>query len=276
MSLFPLQTRATGNCLSEAVRVQLPVKCPEYPADPYFPNRYMKRLFVACLVKNRRKVLDDKRMFLQWTYGSNDPRIPVGPFTFRSYCSYVASHGSWGDDCVLYAFALEYNLAITVVFSHTLDMYGITHPYRMRASDIVLVHNGDDHWSGTGRKLEFLRPHKYRQIYLSTLDVIVSPLGVICPHAASERFALVATQYRTPLHFFQDHFHFRTICVVIDIMLSLFTHICRYLQCDTTPLRFFQDHFHFRTICVVIDIMLSLFTHICRYLQCDTTRKDKR
>ena len=106
-----------------------------------------------CLVKHARAVMDKRKVFLCVTYGSGDPKVPVGPFTYRSYCRYMLNHGTWGDDAALFALATEGQLAIMILFSSTLHLYPITDNFSLRNCDILLVHNGVDHFSGTGKCL---------------------------------------------------------------------------------------------------------------------------
>ena len=149
--IYLVQTRKNGNCWLEAIRCQLGIKQPDTMQHPSFPNRLLRRFVVMCLVKRAKRILESRRIFLAATYGSADKEVSVGPFTYRSYCRYILQHGTWGDDCVLYALALETGLAIMVLLAKSLFLYPITHNFTLYQADIVLVHNEIDHFSGTGK-----------------------------------------------------------------------------------------------------------------------------
>lgn len=133
-----------------AIRRQLGIKCEEFPKDPYFPNHWLRRFIVMALVRHRDAILTKYKMFIASTYGVGDEEVPIGPFSYRTYCEAMLEDHQWGDEVMLYALALQCNLRIMMVYHPSLILYPITHMYSLRDADIVLVFNGKNHFSAAG------------------------------------------------------------------------------------------------------------------------------
>ncbi len=55
---------------------------------------------------------------------------------------------AWGDQLVLTALSLKYGLRVTILDANALIEHRFRHNYALENVDIVLVHNGRNHYLG--------------------------------------------------------------------------------------------------------------------------------
>ena len=65
----------------------------------------------------------------------------------------MAEDQHFGDHILLKAFSLKFGMRITILKAPTLTEERFRHEHRMSIVDIVLVYNGYQHYSGTGKEL---------------------------------------------------------------------------------------------------------------------------
>ena len=145
-----LQVPRNGNSMVAAIRKFFDIKCEEFPTDPFFPNRYMKRWLCGLVLKHHKAILDKYKLFFREMYGSGRTDVPVGPYTFKQYCQSILGPDFFGDEIILFALSLETKLKIMVVLHPSLVLYSITQMYNLRTADIVLVYDGKNQFTPAG------------------------------------------------------------------------------------------------------------------------------
>ena len=117
----------------------------------YFPCRYLRRLIVAWMCHNRCMVWNHKKVSLMSKYGVEDGDVVPNPISFKDYLRKLLKRGFWGEDVVLYALSVIYDLRITVLNAHTLDEYRYRHSKPIAQADVVLIFMGSNHYLYAGK-----------------------------------------------------------------------------------------------------------------------------
>ena len=89
----------------------------------HFPCRYLRQLIVAWMCHNRCVVWNHKKVSLMSKYGVEDGDVVPNPISFKDYLRKLLKRGFWGEDVVLYALSIIYDIRITVLNACTLDEY---------------------------------------------------------------------------------------------------------------------------------------------------------
>ena len=145
------QTRGNGNCLFHALKGCLKLRNPTDKKAPYFPCRYLRRMLVAHMAHNRDLMWKHKEPSLRGRYGLEGGDDCPEPISFKEYLQRMLKRGQWGDDIVLHAFASMCNVRVTVVNAARLEEYRIRHNITLSEVDVVLIFNGRNHYSYTGK-----------------------------------------------------------------------------------------------------------------------------
>ena len=165
-------TQQDGNCMYSALRRGLDI-----PAE--FTNTHLRRFLVIymglkypqfffSLLKGQiADTYGQQRFSAEELQAQEDAGLAVrpsmlrdqsmpGPFSYREYLQYVLSEGTWGDEIILCVFSLLTQTAITVIRTDTKRETRIRHTRDMADVDLILLHGGLVHYSGTGKSLSLL------------------------------------------------------------------------------------------------------------------------
>ena len=89
-----------------------------------------------------------------------DQNLP-GPFSFLGYLEYLLKPVSWGDQGVLVAVSMMWQLKITVVTAEKLHQERIRHDGPMAEADMLLIFCGGNHYVLAGKSRDELRSVPY-------------------------------------------------------------------------------------------------------------------
>ena len=117
----------------------------------YLPCRYLRRLIVAWMCHNRCVVWSHKKVSLMSKYGVEDGDVVPNPISFKDYLRKLLKRGFWGEDVVLYALSVIYDIRITVLNACTLDEYRYRHSKPIAEADMVLIFTGSNHYLYAGK-----------------------------------------------------------------------------------------------------------------------------
>ena len=106
------------------------------------------------MVENRQKVLVYMDSALRAAYGVADlTALHGGPFSYQDYLHKLLRKDFLGDEIVLWAVSMMWELKITVLNSKTLQEYRIQHNCAFKHVDVGLVYNSYSHYSAAGRSI---------------------------------------------------------------------------------------------------------------------------
>ena len=83
--------------------------------------------------------------------GWRDGDVVPNPISFKDYLRKLLKRGFWGEDVVLYALSVIYDIRITVLNVHTPDEYRYRHNKPIAQADIVLIFTGSNHYLYAGK-----------------------------------------------------------------------------------------------------------------------------
>ena len=123
------------------------------PDPPYYPSRYLRRLVVAHMAHHRFRVMKHKGHSLKAKYGVQENDYSQEPLSYRQYLKLMLKRSTWGEDIVIYAISTLFKLKITTITcsGKRLDEYRCRHDLPVAAADVVLIHNGLNHYSFAGK-----------------------------------------------------------------------------------------------------------------------------
>ena len=119
--------------------------------SPYFPCRYLRRQIVVYMCHQRDKIWKHKSASLRSKYGLDDEEN--SPISYRQYLINMLKRSTWGEDVVIHALACQFRLKITVINAgrESIDESRYRHKLPMGAADMLLIYNGNNHYSFAGR-----------------------------------------------------------------------------------------------------------------------------
>ena len=99
----------------------------------------------------RDKIWKHKGASLRSKYGLDDERNT--PISYRQYLINMLKRSTWGEDVVIHALSCCFRLKITVLNAgrETLDESRYRHRLPMAAANMILIYNGNNHYSFAGR-----------------------------------------------------------------------------------------------------------------------------
>ena len=123
------------------------------PDPPYYPSRYLRRLVVAHMAHHRHRIMKHKGHSLKAKYGVQDNDYSAEPLSYRQYLKLMMKRSTWGEDVVIYAISTLFKLKITTITcsGKRLDEYRCCHDLPVAAADVILIHNGLNHYSFAGK-----------------------------------------------------------------------------------------------------------------------------
>ena len=123
------------------------------PDPPFYPSRYLRRLVVAHMAHHRFRIWKHKGHSLKAKYGVQDNDYSAEPLSYRQYLRLMLKRSTWGEDIVIYAISTLFKLKITTITcsGKRLDEYRCRHDLPVAAADVVLIHNGVNHYSFAGK-----------------------------------------------------------------------------------------------------------------------------
>jgi hypothetical protein len=84
-----------------------------------------------------------------------------GPFSYKEYLTFMLQDKSWGDQTVLMAIAMMWDIKLTVLNSHGYYTLTFRHHKTLDGSDMVLVYNGVNHFNPAGQLLVIFGVYYY-------------------------------------------------------------------------------------------------------------------
>ena len=113
----------------------------------------MRRLVVAHMAHHRFRIWKHKGHSLKAKYGVQNNDYSDEPLSYRQYLKLMLKRSTWGEDIVVYAISTLYKLKITTITcsGKRLDEYRCRHDLPVAAADLVLIHNGTNHYSFAGK-----------------------------------------------------------------------------------------------------------------------------
>ena len=119
------------------------------PESPYFPCQYLRRQMVVFMAHNRAKIWKHKEASLWGLYGVEAEGEDI--LSYRQYLIKLLDKATWGDDVCIHALSCLFCLKITCVNASRLDKARYHHNLPWGAVDIVLIFNGNNHYSFAGK-----------------------------------------------------------------------------------------------------------------------------
>ena len=116
---------------------------------PYFPCRYLRRQMVVFMAHNRTKMWKHKEASLRGLYGVEAEGEEI--LSYRQYLIKMLNKSTWGEDVCLHALSCLFRLKITVINANRLDEARYRHDLPLGAVDMVLIFNGNNHYSFAGK-----------------------------------------------------------------------------------------------------------------------------
>ena len=71
-----------------------------------------------------------------------------GPFSYLGYLKYQLKEGSWGDEIIVAAMSMMWQIPVTIVYAETLTEHRIRHNRLIGKVDMVVVFCGGCHYVG--------------------------------------------------------------------------------------------------------------------------------
>ena len=115
------------------------------PEALYFPCRYLQHQMVVFMAHNRTKIWKHKEASLQGLYGVEAEGEEI--LSYRQYLIKLLNKSTWGEDVCLHVLSCLFWLKITVVNANRLDEACYHHDLPLGAADVVLIFNGNNHYS---------------------------------------------------------------------------------------------------------------------------------
>ena len=103
------------------------------------------------MAHNRDMIWKHKEASLRERYGLVEGDDCPEPISYKEYMIRMLKRGQWGDDIILHAFVSLCDVRITMVNAARLEEYRIRHDITLSKVDIVLIYNGQNHYSYTGK-----------------------------------------------------------------------------------------------------------------------------
>ena len=110
---------------------------------------------VVFMAHNRGKMWKHKEVSLRGLYGVEAEGEEI--LSYRQYLIKLLNKSTWGEDVCLHALSCLFHMKITVVNTNRLDEARYRHDLPLRATDMVLIFNGNNHYSFAGKwmKVQF-------------------------------------------------------------------------------------------------------------------------
>lgn len=140
------QTSGDGSCMFHAIRDQLAVD--ELEGD--FSTLDLRRNLAVLMAQYWKDIFNFEGMLaVREIYGDPTTEAIPGPFSVAQYLVAMLNSNFWGDSVILFGLAKIWNLRVTVLNGKVLSTTCIRHREGLKRCDVVLVHNGTDHFNGT-------------------------------------------------------------------------------------------------------------------------------
>ena len=83
-------------------------------------------------------------------YNYNNP-MQKKNLSIKGYLKYMLEKDSWGDEAILYAASIMWDLSISILFPKTLRTYNLRHSINnLGKVDLVVVNTGGMHYTAVG------------------------------------------------------------------------------------------------------------------------------
>ena len=97
------------------------------------------------MAHNRTKMWKHKEASLRGLYGVEAEGEEI--LSYRQYLIKMLNKSTWGEDICLHALSCLFQLKITVINASRLDEARYRHNLSLGAADVVLIFNGNNHYS---------------------------------------------------------------------------------------------------------------------------------
>ena len=104
---------------------------------------------VVFMAHNRSKIWKHKEASLWGLYGVEAEGEEI--LSYRQYLIKLLNKATWGEDVCIHALSCLFHLKITCVNASRLDEARYCHNLPLGAADIVLIFNGNNHYSFAGK-----------------------------------------------------------------------------------------------------------------------------
>ena len=147
LSFYATQVEGTGDCLFQSVLRQL-----DAPAE--YTALHLRRQVVYWICQHPRLFLESQREQLRGLYGFA-PQVGEephgGPYSLKGYLLKQLQATTWGDQCMLAALCMMWDLSATVLHADNFLQLPFRHLRTpMGEVDLVFVYNGTSHYNGAG------------------------------------------------------------------------------------------------------------------------------
>ena len=100
------------------------------------------------MANNRAKIWKHKEASLRGLYGVEAEGEDI--LSYRQYLIKLLDKATWGDDVCIHALFCLFHLKITCVNTSQLDKARYRHDLPLGTMDVVLIFNGNNHYSFVG------------------------------------------------------------------------------------------------------------------------------
>jgi hypothetical protein len=124
----------------------------EHPAS--YTAEHLRRQVVMFCAENPDLILASQIEQIRGLYsegGREGEQAHPGPFSYRDYLTWMSQRNTWGDQVVLAAVSMMWDVTISIVDA-SLDIHlPIRHQRPLQNADIVLVYNGISHYNAASK-----------------------------------------------------------------------------------------------------------------------------
>ena len=158
-------TPKDGDCLYHSCRVAMDIP------QEYVPQ-IMKRQIIVFMAQNAKVCSEIFNPSIQGIYGDSrmDPEeyeslkkakaltpkqiekqeLP-GPFSYLGYLKHQLKQGTWGDEIMVTAMSMMWQITVTILYAETLTEHRIRHDRLLGKVDMVVVFCGGCHYIGASK-----------------------------------------------------------------------------------------------------------------------------
>ena len=104
---------------------------------------------VVFMAHNRAKIWKHKEASLWGLYGVEAEGEQI--LSYRQYLIKLLNKATWGEDVCIHALSCLFGLKITCVNASRLDEARYHHNLPMGVVEVILIFNGNNHYSFTGK-----------------------------------------------------------------------------------------------------------------------------